>query len=597
MEQKSLFPTENERVLELQEVESGFDVLNDEDFEDIEVKLSHSPNKKTNEKIGMTKEQFETYAKKCYKVDKVKWINLVDEKGEFTLKDVLIKYTFTAEGSCPNHLEFNSDKIPNLISETGYRSEFFNFGELEDYSNVQEVIKDYCKDKKLPKPIFKDKEGKDIILKDEIIDKEFVLREDLRDWLFKEDSEGTRYRERIIDVIEEIGVENWFKLKGYPTDEKSVWKNRYTKGLTTLGQEIHEFDSEKRIGTFEEKCYYLWENWLPVDIWNDRELSKSYKEGTKEYADRIKEEQDRDKKYKKSKDKTLFGDPKPKKSIKIEEEEEDLDEDFSDTDDEENSDTDYDYAKEIEKEEIDFTEVEKSRSKLCREQNEEYCHLTISLTNTGKLAEPKLSLGSTHEMPKGKLGSSWGGSYEISNNNDELMAKFLEFFKTNAELPYADIDSPFTTTLKIENCWVEFSKSAKEFMIKNGFDFNKYEEEVKKITQRKATQEDISKGKTFEIMEKSMNKLRDECWAIKGYFESFLNRHLDTNIVGGRYNQHKGKGKPYHIERMEKLGIDYSDLNKLKELYDSKQKIYHIYYCKVNEQRFGKPCDEEYSYA
>jgi hypothetical protein len=48
---------------------------------------------------------------------------------------------------------------------------------------------------------------------------------------------------------------------------------------------------------------------------------------------------------------------------------------------------------------------------------------------------------------------------------------------------------------------------------------------------------------------------------------------------------------------MEKLGIDYSDLNKLKELYDSKQKIYHIYYCKVNEQRFGKPCDEEYSYA
>jgi hypothetical protein len=233
MAQNLLF---DERVLKLQEVESGFNVINIDDFKDNVQRLGHSPNKITNETIGVTKEEFEAEVKKCYNVNKVEWVNLKNEQGEFKLNNVLIKYKFTAEGSCPNHLEFDSDKVPNLISETGYRSEFFNFGELENYSNVPEIIKDYCKDKKLPKPIFKDKEGNEIIVKDEVIDENFILKEDLRDWVFKEDSDGNRYRERIIDVIERIGVEKWFKLKGYPTDEKSVWKNRYGGGLRTLGE-------------------------------------------------------------------------------------------------------------------------------------------------------------------------------------------------------------------------------------------------------------------------------------------------------------------------------------------------------------------------
>jgi hypothetical protein len=96
----------------------------------------------------------------------------------------------------------------------------------------------------------------------------------LREWTDKEDSNEVRYRERIIKVIEEIGVENWFKLKGYPTDDKSIWKNRYTGDLTTLGEEIHEYDNEFRTGTFEERCYYLWENWLPIDTFDTKHMNK-----------------------------------------------------------------------------------------------------------------------------------------------------------------------------------------------------------------------------------------------------------------------------------------------------------------------------------
>jgi len=122
-----------------------------------------------------------------------------------------------------------------------------------------------------------------------------IMQEDLRDWIFKEDLEGNRYRERIWDKIKEFGVEKWFKAKGYPTEKDSVWKNRYCGTLTTLGRQI--IDIKWR--TIEDEGYLLWENYLPESIWNDKELSLSYKVGTKEYHDRIKEEEAHDKKYSK----------------------------------------------------------------------------------------------------------------------------------------------------------------------------------------------------------------------------------------------------------------------------------------------------------
>ena len=94
---------------------------------------------------------------------------------------------------------------------------------------LQEEIKKKVKGLETPKEV----------VKDQIINEDFVMNDDLRDWTFKEDNKG-RYRERIIEVIEKIGVEKWFKLKKYPTNDDSVWKNRYTGTLITLGEEIYK---------------------------------------------------------------------------------------------------------------------------------------------------------------------------------------------------------------------------------------------------------------------------------------------------------------------------------------------------------------------
>jgi len=213
MTQQALF--EDERILKLKVVESGFDVLNNEDFDDKKdiQGLAHSPNKETNSKIGVTKEEFEEQAKKCYGVSQVEWY---EEKK----------------------------------------------------------------------------------LRTEVMDKEFILRDDLRKWVFEEDKEG-RYRERIMKLIKEMGIENWFKKMGYPTNEDSVWKNRYIGSITTLGEECkgHQSNGTEGKFDFENQAYYLWENYLPENMWNDDELKEEYKEGTQEYAKRQAEERADKKKW------------------------------------------------------------------------------------------------------------------------------------------------------------------------------------------------------------------------------------------------------------------------------------------------------------
>ena len=186
-----------------------------------------------------------------------------DEIGFIEL-NVLIKYKFSIEEFGVPHLEFDSEKVSNLISETGYRSEFFQSeADLEKYSDVKEIVTAYCLDKTKVKPIFKDA----------VIDETFILRDDLRDWLFVEDSNGSRYRERIWDKIKEIGVENWFKKKGFPTTPESVWLNRYTKDTTTLKEECKS--NIKGDEGLENQGYLLWENWLPVMTEEHLEFVKS----------------------------------------------------------------------------------------------------------------------------------------------------------------------------------------------------------------------------------------------------------------------------------------------------------------------------------
>ncbi len=141
------------------------------------------------------------------------------------------------------------------------------------------------------------------MIKEITINKDFIIREDLRDWIFKEDKKG-RFRERIIEEIRKFGVMNWFKAKGYPINKKSIWKNRYTGGEEPLENELCDYsmiydeltnDIEEETPEFkkifEDKGYYLWENWLPIEIWNYKDLFEEYKEGTSAYQDRMIEEE------------------------------------------------------------------------------------------------------------------------------------------------------------------------------------------------------------------------------------------------------------------------------------------------------------------
>jgi hypothetical protein len=215
----------------------------------------------------------------------------------------------------------------------------------------------------------------------------------------------------------------------------------------------------------------------------------------------------------------------------------------------------------------------------------ETCYLNV-YTSGNLVTGEELQENYAHEMPKGVLGSSWGSGNELKGTNEELLKHFLDFFEENAKKPYADIkDNPFTQTLRVTNCAINFSVEAKNLLTKREFNFKKLEEETNKIkaTQLEASPEILMKAKTFDLMEIAMSKLSNECSAIKGYFEFFLNR--------------RNTSKDYHLSKIKELGIDTSDLNKLKELYESKAKIYKIYYNKVHMDRWGKPADMEYCYV
>jgi len=120
-----------------------------------------------------------------------------------------------------------------------------------------------------------------------VIDKEFVLKTDLtrlRDILFEEDSNGDRYREKVMDAIWAMGAVKWFEARGLPTDDNSVWKNRYTGSETTAGSYLYEHywggDFRKK-ANFDREGYFLWENWLPVGMWIDK---WKHKEGLEKWG-------------------------------------------------------------------------------------------------------------------------------------------------------------------------------------------------------------------------------------------------------------------------------------------------------------------------
>jgi hypothetical protein len=201
-----------------------------------------------------------------------------------------------------NDYKITNDFAECLIEELAMKSEKGEWGEYlpSEKKEKPKDIKDYIEEakSKIEKEDMKDflNEVKSKVIEkdktiekkpDELINQEFIMRDDLRDWNFKEDKNGCRYRERIFDEIKKFGVINWFKAKGYPISIDSIWKNRYTGCIEKL-----PVISIKGKENLEESWngLTLWENWLPIEIWNEKELSASYKEGTPEYLERHKQE-------------------------------------------------------------------------------------------------------------------------------------------------------------------------------------------------------------------------------------------------------------------------------------------------------------------
>ena len=145
MEQKTLFGKPKEPV-ELKESYGGFEVCYPEH-------INYHPKspqlvrwgKKIVEKYSsyeIAKEDFEKEIRINYEADII-WMKskFPDSKGVFWLEGIKVKWELEAEYSAGMyHFDFNSGKIPNLMTETGYRSHFSQ--NLDFYSTIEEYLKE-----------------------------------------------------------------------------------------------------------------------------------------------------------------------------------------------------------------------------------------------------------------------------------------------------------------------------------------------------------------------------------------------------------------------------------------------------------------------
>ena len=226
-------------------------------------------------------------------------------------------------------------------------------------------------------------------------------------------------------------------------------------------------------------------------------------------------------------------------------------------------------------------------SKRCKENNEEYAYMYLKYTASPDLDGKHEAINISTEETR----SSWGSDYwdiEDENNSlDKLKEKIVSFVKNNALKPYhPELEGIATQKLKRENVVISFSKKARKYLTSIGFDFNELEKELKKIKQRKATKEDINKSKQFKVMEETLNKLQNDCYAIRGYFDTPQNYLFIPSYVK----------KDYYTDKLKDLEIDTSDLNKLRELYNKKAGLYKKIYMKVYKIRWGEETDEKNAY-
>lgn len=253
--------------------------------------------------------------------------------------------------------------------------------------------------------------------------------------------------------------------------------------------------------------------------------------------------------------------------------------------------------REVERDSV-WNEIHKMTTK-CEKEDEpcRYAFVEYNCKTDLNGREEWVSISSTTNRRRKELGSSSGCggwvTFKEEEDGEELKDELLWVRKAVCDKPYTSEccvndgggENDFLTDIKIENTIVSFSKQAIEFLERKGFSVEGFYKEFNSLKQRKATKEDIKKSTTFELMEKQTTKLRDECWAIKGYFEdcSFLPKP-------------KRMSKDYYSSRLKEFKIDTTDLNKLKDLYILKVKQYQIFSSKVYFQRWGKAPEEEYSY-
>jgi hypothetical protein len=228
--------------------------------------------------------------------------------------------------------------------------------------------------------------------------------------------------------------------------------------------------------------------------------------------------------------------------------------------------------------------------KRCEKEDEPYYYAFVRYNCKNDLngKEEWISISESLNRRRNELGSMSGCGGWVTFKTEEDKEKFKEQLinirKSVCEKPYAKRNNDlFLTDIKIENTNVSFSKKAKEYLERNGFSVEEFYKEFNSLKQFPATKEDIAKSRTFELMDKQADKLKNECWAIKGYFENvdFLPKARNKS--------------DYHKNRLIELNIDFSDLNKLRDLYIQKAKMYQIFYKKIYFQRWGKQTEEEYS--
>ena len=234
----------------------------------------------------------------------------------------------------------------------------------------------------------------------------------------------------------------------------------------------------------------------------------------------------------------------------------------------------------------------------CKKEDEPYSYALVKYNCKSNLEGKKewITINDCLERRYKELGS-WSGcgdwvTLETKEDIDKLFSQLLDLKKRYCRKPYTSEscvnkgggEDLFLTDVNIKNTLVVFEEKSKDFLEKIGFPIEEFFKEFNELEQKQATKEDIRKSKTFELMEKQVDKLQNECWTIKGYFEEceFLIKR-------------KGNYKRYYTKKIEELGIE-TDLNKLRELYNKKAKQYQVFYSKIYFQRFGKMSEEEYTY-